>query len=72
MEGAVHKQLGHKGRKERGGGGLLLSLHTDIQTLSLSDPSHLSHQQSSDLTCTFCAEMRLKSLVHYPCIGYVI
>ena len=29
------------------------SLHTDIQTQSLSDPAHLSHQQSSDLTCIF-------------------
>lgn len=39
----------------------LLSLHTDMQTLSLSDLSHLSHRQGSDFTCVFCPEMWLKS-----------
>lgn len=57
-----------KKKKERGKRVVAVS----SQTLSLSDPSHLSYQQSSDSTCIFSAEMRLKSPVHYPCVACVI
>lgn len=42
------------------------SFHAGIQTPSLSDPSRLRRQQRSDFTCTFCAEVYLKSWVYYP------
>lgn len=46
---------------------MLLPLHTDIQALSLSEPSHLSYQQSYDFTCIFCVEMWFKSHTLSPC-----
>lgn len=49
-----------------------LSPHTNTQTQSLSDPSHLIYQHNSDYTCILCTELQWSSPGHYPHVAWVI
>lgn len=54
--------------QERG----LLSPHTNTQTHSPSDHSHLNYQHNSDYPCILCTELQWSSPGNYPHVACVI